>query len=195
MTAAPRPSRRADSGLKRLYLTARNLPDRLLHRRRFSSARRAILELGQIRNILMVCYGNVCRSPYLEAVLRRELPNVAISSAGFVGPERPVPSHSLTIASARGIDLSDFRSRPISRAGVAAMDLVIVMDSKQAREVVRGFRVWPSRIVIAGDLDPLASPTRAIGDPWGESIDTFASSFDRLDRCAATLIRLLRHRR
>lgn len=71
----------------------------------------------------------------------------------------------------------------------------MVMDSKQARDVARGFRVWPSRIIVAGDLDPLPSPTRAIRDPWGASIETFTSSFDRLDRCAATLTRLLRHRR
>jgi protein-tyrosine phosphatase len=195
MSVATRPPRRADSGLKRLYLTAKNLPDRLLHRRRWASARRAILDLGQVRSILVVCYGNVCRSPYLEAVLRRDLPNVAVSSAGFVGPGRPVPAHSLAIARARGIDLSEFRSRPIARTAVASMDLVIVMDAKQAREVVRGFRVWPSRIVIAGDLDPHPSSTRAIRDPWGESIETFTSSFDRLDRCAATLTRLIRHRR
>jgi len=153
------------------------------------------LELSQVRSILVVCYGNVCRSPYLEAVLRRDVPNVTVSSAGFVGPGRPVPSHSLAIAKARGIDLSGFRSRPIGRADVAAMDLVIVMDSQQAHQVARGFRVWPSRIVVAGDLDPLPSPTRAIRDPWGEPIDIFASSFDRLDRCAATLTRLLRYRR
>ena len=195
MSVATRPPRRADSGLKRLYLTAKNLPDRLLHRRRLISARRAILELGQVRSILVVCYGNVCRSPYLEAVLRRDLPNVAVSSAGFVGPGRPVPAHSLAIAGARGIDLSEFRSRPIARAAVASMDLVVVMDAKQAREVERGFRVWPNRIVVAGDLDPHPSSTRAIRDPWGESIETFTSSFDRLDRCAATLTRLLRHRR
>lgn len=75
------------------------------------------------------------------------------------------------------------------------MDLVIVMDAKQARQVMRGFRVWPNRIVVAGDLDPRPAATRAIRDPWGESIDIFTSSFDRLDRCAATLTRLIRHRR
>jgi protein-tyrosine-phosphatase len=75
------------------------------------------------------------------------------------------------------------------------MDLVIVMDSNQARQVIRGFRVWPNRVIVAGDLDPLPAATRAIHDPWGESMDTFVSSFDRLDRCAATLTRLLRRGR
>lgn len=195
-TASPaRSSRRADSNLRRLYRSAKNLPDRLLHRRRFASARRSILELGQVRSILVVCYGNVCRSPYLEAVLRRDLPNVAVNSAGFVGPGRPVPPHSLAVAGSRGLDLSNFRSRPIGRMPVGETDLVIVMDSNQARQIMRSFRVWPSRVVVAGDLDPLPAPTRAIQDPWGEPKERFVSSFDRLDRCAATLVRLLQRRR
>ncbi len=195
MTATVRKDPPADGAIKRIYTTARNLPDRVLHGSRRANARRRILEIDSVTSILVVCYGNICRSPYLEAVLRRELPEIAISSAGFSAPGRPVPPHSLRLASARGIDLSSFRSRPIGRANVAATDLVIVMDAVQARHIARSFRISPSRIVVAGDLDPVAGPTRAIRDPWNQSISVFASTFDRLDRCAATLVRLLRFRR
>jgi protein-tyrosine phosphatase len=188
-------SRAAESGLKRIYLTARNLPDRVLHQRRRASARERILKLDSVSNILVVCYGNICRSPYLEAVLRRGLPEIGVTSAGFVGPGRSVPAHALKLANMRGLDLSSFRSRPIGRANVDRTDLVIVMDTEQARHIARGYRISPSRIVLAGDLDPVASPTRAIRDPWGESIEVFATTFDRLDRCAETLVRILRYRR
>lgn len=192
-TTNPR-ERVPDSWLKRMYLAARNLPDRMLHRRRRSSARRRILQIDSVSSILVVCYGNVCRSPYLEAVLRRELPEISVSSAGFVGPGRPVPPNALALGNARGLDLSAFRSRPIGRANVAGTNLVIVMDTEQARHIARGYRISPSRIVAAGDLDPVVSPTRTIRDPWGQSIEVFASSFDRLDRCAAALVRILRYR-
>ena len=194
MSATSPHERVADSTLKRMYLTVRNLPDRLLHQRRRSLARRRILKFDSVSSILVVCYGNICRSPYLEAVLRRELPEISVSSAGFVGPGRPVPPHSLALGSARGLDLSASRSRPIGRANVAGTDLVIVMDTEQARHIARGYRISPSRIVVAGDLDPVVSPTRTIRDPWGQSIEVFASSFDRLDRCAAALVRILRYR-
>lgn len=188
-------SRVAESGLKRMYLAARNLPDRVLHQRRRTNARERILKFDSVSSILVVCYGNICRSPYLEAVLRRELPEIGVTSAGLVAPGRPVPPHALRLASMRGLDLSSFRSRPIGRANVTGTDLVIVMDTEQARHIARGYRISPSRIVVAGDLDPVASPTRAIRDPWGESIEVFGASFDRLDRCAATLVRILRYRR
>ena len=181
--------------VKAVYKRLKYLPDRMLHRRRHLEARDRLLGLGTVRSILVVCYGNVCRSPYLEAVLGRELPAVNVMSAGLVGPDRPVPAYSLTVAAKRGLDLSAFRSRPLSRANARAFDLVIVMDSAQRSHVARMFGVSSARIVVAGDLDPEQSATRAIADPWGKSLDAFAESFDRLDRCAATISTLIHYSR
>jgi hypothetical protein len=67
------------------------------------------------------------------------------------------------------------------------------MDSDQARLMTSMFRVNPVRIVIAGDLDPRFDATRGIIDPWNQSDDVFESSFNRLDRCAATLVTAVQH--
>jgi protein-tyrosine phosphatase len=179
--------------LKAAYRRLKYMPDRLLHRRRHLEARERLLALGNVRSILVICYGNVCRSPYLQAVLARELPDVNVTSAGFVGPDRPVPAHSLTLAARRGFDLSAFRSRPLARVRAREIDLVIVMDSAQRSHVARVFGVSPARMVVAGDLDPQLSATRAIADPWGKSLEAFAESFDRLDRCAATICSVLKY--
>jgi protein-tyrosine phosphatase len=143
------------------------------------------------RSLLVVCHGNVCRSPYLEAVLQRDMPDVHVESAGFIGPGRPVPPFALAAAAERGLDLSTFRSRPLVPAVVRGADIIVVMDENQSRHVERDFGVPRKRIVVAGDLDPLPSATRAIVDPWGQPMDVFVSSFNRLDRCAAMLVSLL----
>jgi len=65
------------------------------------------------------------------------------------------------------------------------------MDPAQGRQVARMFRVKQARIVIAGDLEPSFETSRGIRDPWNQSIEAFTSTFDRLDRCAATLVSLL----
>jgi len=54
------------------------------------------------------------------------------------------------------------------------------------------FRVKRERIVIAGDLEPMFEASRAIRDPWNHSIEAFRATFDRLDRCAASLVKILR---
>jgi protein-tyrosine-phosphatase len=123
--------------------------------------------------------------------LQRAFSDVAVSSAGFIGRDRAVPALSLEVSARRGIDLSRFRSQALTFANVQWADLIIVMDAGQARYVERVFLVRPEKVVVAGDLDPKASPTRAIRDPWMQSINVFESSFDRLDRCAATLVSVL----
>jgi protein-tyrosine phosphatase len=143
------------------------------------------------RSLLVVCYGNVCRSPYLEAVLQRDMPDIRVESAGFVGPDRPMPPRALTVSAQRGLDLSTFRSRALVPALVRDADLIVVMDGDQAGNVERLFRVTRNRVVVAGDLDPMPAETRAIADPWDQPIDAFVSSYNRLDRCAATLVSAL----
>ena len=129
----------------------------------------------------------------MQAVLQRALPDLAVTSAGFVGSDRPVPEIPIALSAKRGLDLSRYRSRPIAQSMVGDADLVIVMDPDQARQIWRGFRIERARIVIAGDLDPRFEASRAIRDPWNLSSEVFESSFDRLDRCAATLVSVLRH--
>ena len=178
--------------LKRVYHATCSLYDRVLHPRGHLAARRRLANAERPRRILVVCHGNICRSPYLQAVLQRSLSDVVVTSAGFVGSDRAVPQISVALSSQRGFDLSGYRSRPITQSKISDADLVIVMDAAQARQVARMFRVKRERIVIAGDLEPMFETSRAIRDPWNQSIEAFKSSFDRLDRCAATLVRVLR---
>jgi protein-tyrosine phosphatase len=190
--SAQRPSAFAAPVLiKRVFHAVLGLPDRLLYRRRHLAACDRLSRMNRPRSLLVVCYGNICRSPYLEAVLERAMPDVRVASAGFVGPGRPVPRFALAVSAQRGLDLSSFRSRPLVPAVVRDADLIVVMDGDQARYVERYFGVPRKRIIVAGDLDPIPSASRAIVDPWGQPMELFVSSFNRLDRCAAMLVSLL----
>jgi low molecular weight protein-tyrosine phosphatase len=177
--------------LKRIYRATCGLYDRALYHRRHLALRRRLSNAQRPRRILVVCHGNLCRSPYLEAVLQRSLPDIAVTSAGFTGSDRAVPQISVTLSAQRGLDLSRYRSRPITQSKISSADLVIVMDPEQAQRVARMFRAKLEQIVIAGDLEPAFETSRAIRDPWDQSIEALKSTFDRLDRCAATLVSLL----
>ena len=192
VTASGKPTSGGRQLVKRAYKVVRHLPDRVLHGRRQSAVLRSLSGAKRPRRILVVCYGNVCRSPYLQAVLQRELPETEVMSAGFVGSGRAVPMASLAISARRGLDLSRFRSRPVTPAAVNGADLIIVMDPNQAREIKTRFFVNRARIVLAGDLDPIFEESRSIIDPWNQPSAVFEASFDRLDRCAAALVGVLK---
>jgi protein-tyrosine-phosphatase len=117
-----------------------------------------------------------------------------VSSAGFFGSDRPVPDVALALAWKRGFDLSRHRSRPLLKRVVDHADIVIVMDRDQARQLAGLFPGVSRRIVLAGDLDPRFDSSRGITDPWNKRAKVFESSFERLERCASTLIDLIRRR-
>ncbi len=172
---------------KRVYHWFRTQRDIARHPRRHREATERLQRLGIVRSILVVCYGNICRSPYMAVMLKSLLPKVDVSSAGFVGAGRRVPEHSLTLATRRGLDLAPHLSRVVTHPILSAADLIVVMDERQARSLTKGFGVPAERIVLAGDLDPRGDTGRTIRDPWRQPIDVFETSFARLDRCARYL--------
>ena len=175
---------------KRVRNTMRLRLESALHPRRHQAATQQLLGMERPRSIIVICYGNICRSPYLEAVLRQALPDVEVSSAGFVGAGRGVPDHSLTLSERKGLDLSRHLSQVVTRPLLDRQDLAIVMDERQARMLHQGFDMPLDRIVIAGDLDP-ESGLRAIRDPWRQPLHVFESSFTRLERIAAQLVSII----
>jgi protein-tyrosine phosphatase len=95
---------------------------------------------GRIR-ILMVCLGNICRSPTAEGVLRRllrqEAPDldVEVDSAGTADYHigEPPDSRSQRAAMSRGVDLSSLRARQIALRDFARFDLILAMDRDNLR--------------------------------------------------------------
>lgn len=176
---------------------AQRTRDRALHPSRHREALASVHGVAPLRAITVICYGNVCRSPYLEAVLRRDLlarglVSVRVDSAGFVGPDRQPPELARTVARARGLDVDAHRSRIATREILGITDLVLVMDESQRLQVKARFPELRAPVVIVADLDPFARDGRRIADPWGRAREDFESTFERLDRCSATLVAALR---
>jgi protein-tyrosine phosphatase len=86
--------------------------------------------------ILMVCLGNICRSPTAEGVFRhlltQEAPElqVEVDSAGTAGYHigSPPDSRSRRAAMSRGVDLSELRARQVAPHDFACFDLILAMD-------------------------------------------------------------------
>lgn len=147
--------------------------------------------------VLMVCMGNICRSPTAEGVLRRKLQlaglddRVEVDSAGthdyHVGnpPDRRAQQH----AARRGYDLASLRARELVAADFIRFDLVLVMDDANHR--------------IASRLCPAASRARLgylmqfsarhagdlqVPDPYAGGPDDFEDVLDRIESACDGLI-------
>lgn len=90
-------------------------------------------------HVLVVCTGNVCRSPYIERVLAHELSGtgISVSSAGtgaLVG--QPIDPQSAHRIAATGADVDGFAARQVTREDIAAADLVIAVTRSHVDAVV-----------------------------------------------------------
>jgi protein-tyrosine phosphatase len=95
--------------------------------------------------ILMVCMGNICRSPTAHAVLRQRVAeaglaaHIEVLSAGthayHVG--HPSDARSQAHAARRGYDMSDLRARHLSAADCEAADHILVMDGDNLQRTLQ----------------------------------------------------------
>lgn len=163
------------------------LRDRLDGRMHARRRRRAVgfVRDGRPSRLLFVCLGNICRSPFAEALAKAD--GLSAESVGFIGPGRNPPREAISAAGRLGVEHGDHLSREITRADVDAAELIVVFDRFNARRVRSAFPAGSSKMVWLGDLDPVWTGKRAIIDPWGRGDDFFDRTFERIQRCVAEL--------
>ena len=119
------------------------------------------------RNILIMCYGNICRSPFAELRAAQRLRDHSWSSGGFHSvTRRSSPTDLQEVASEMGVDLSGWRSGGIDRETVESSDLILLMDLKNYEQMARLFPDALERTTMLGLFHP--SPTLTISDPYGK---------------------------
>ena len=171
----------------------RRAVDLALLRGRHARAEARVRSLPAVRDLLVVCHGNICRSPFAAALLEARLRSTGITvhSAGFLGQGRPAPPHAVTAARARGVDLEAHRSRLVVPSLLRAADLIIVMEEAHRATLQYDFGVPDERILFLGDFDPGPPDLRGITDPWDRPLEVFETVYARIERCVSRLARLV----
>jgi protein-tyrosine-phosphatase/predicted ATP-grasp superfamily ATP-dependent carboligase len=178
----------ADAGREIAERVARLVPGEPARRARqvVAAARRA----PGTRRIVFVCQGNICRSPFAEALLRQKLGDAAIevASAGMMPwPDRPSPPPAIAAAAARGIDLAAHRSAWLSRTVADAASLLVVFDETNRAAVLDRYPDCAARLLRLGDL----TGAGAIADPWGGGPEAYDRAYDAIARAIGALDGLL----
>lgn len=131
-----------------------------------------------IRNILLLCTGNICRSPMAEGLLREWLPTHEIFSAGLCALEG-APAHriALELMWQTGIDISEHRARNLTSWMMREADLVLTMDNAQRQFVTRRYPVGSKKVERLGELCDLDIP-----DPYAHGLSAFCHSLRLIER-------------
>lgn len=146
--------------------------------------------------ILMVCLGNICRSPLAEGIMKAKAPkDFLIDSAGTISlheGEHP-DKRAIKTAAHHGIDISKQRSRPITAKDFEIFDKVYCMDADILADVVSKAESENQRQKVSLFLETLGDHQNIeVPDPyWGDMKD-FEDVFQLLDHgCDAILKQII----
>lgn len=152
---------------------------------------RMLLETAPARRVLVVCYGNIYRSPFVAARLRKETGvGLEVRSAGFHSREgRASEPGFVAIARDFGIDLSEHRSCLIRNEDLDWADLVLIMDGHNYRLMHHHYPQALAKTLWLGAVTA-ATPV-LIEDPYRGSDERQREIANQLETaCSALLQRL-----
>ncbi len=137
-------------------------------------ARRAMREA---RELLFVCKGNICRSPFAEAYARATLNHgVQVVSAGFhPRPDRACPENAARAARELGIEIGQHRSHVVSEAMMRSAHAVFTFDEESHGTLTARFPFARDRIFRLGALVPQGPVD--IRDPYGGTPEDFRATY------------------
>lgn len=144
--------------------------------------------------ILMVCLGNICRSPLAEGILRKKIEARQLSwevdSSGTSGwhqgelPDR----RSIEVAKAHGIDITDQRSRQFIPSDLNTFDLILAMDSSNYTNILKLANSEKQKTKVKLILNYLyPDENRAVPDPYYEG--GFEKVYQMLDKACENVIK------
>jgi len=150
--------------------------------------------------ILMVCLGNICRSPLADGLLRNKVSEKKlpwfVDSAGTAGYHigNPPDLRMIQTAKSNGIDISDLRARQFNTKDFTAFDRIYVMDQSNYNNVLRLASTNADRQKVYLLLDHLyPNKQLEVPDPYYGNQSDFDAVFTLVNEATEALISDLTH--
>jgi protein-tyrosine phosphatase len=138
-----------------------------------------------IRRVLVVCIGNICRSPMAEGLIRQAVPGVQISSAGMsalVG--HGADPIAVQIMAGIGVDISAHRARMLTEAIARDADLILVMDEQQKQQLASQYPYARGKVFKLGE-----AARQDIPDPYRQDTEVFRTVFSMIENGATEWVK------
>lgn len=135
----------------------------------------------QIKHILVVCIGNICRSPMAEYFLKQQYPNLQIESAGIAGVVGHAADEKASLCMQRlGIDLSPHVARKLNAEMIKRADLVLVMSQNQQKHIEQTWSFAKGKTFRLGHWQ-----SKNIADPYQHDQVVFDDTCQLIQSCIA----------
>lgn len=139
-------------------------------------------------SILVVCVGNICRSPTGERLLKRALPGKNIASAGLgalVG--KPADATAAEVAATHGLSLEGHSAQQLTSSLCRQYDLILVMEKGHIDAVGRVAPEVRGKTMLFGHW----LNQQEIADPYRKSHEAFEFVYSQLEQSAQKWVQAL----
>lgn len=136
-------------------------------------------------SILVVCAGNICRSPTAEYVLKKKLhgKEIMVSSAGLTAlKDKPADGTAQQIANMHGIDMQAHHGRQLTAELVAQNSVILVMEQRHLNDLHSRYPEARGKTFLLGKW----IENTEIPDPYRQSKEAFEHVYALIDSaCSA----------
>ncbi len=135
-------------------------------------------------NIIVICAGNICRSPIAEAVLRKQVvsANIQVCSAGVAAlVNHQADPLAQEVARDHGYDISTHRAQQATQALLTSMDLILTLDQTHSEWIRSRFPSLYGRVHKLGRWQNNAD----VEDPYRLPKAAFEQAYQDIERYCA----------
>ncbi|GAB5099616.1 MULTISPECIES: low molecular weight protein-tyrosine-phosphatase [unclassified Caballeronia] len=131
-----------------------------------------------IDSVLLVCEGNICRSPMAAGWLQSKVPSLEVWSAGISAlAGQPADPYAQGVMKDHGIDISSHRGAQLSGFDCKRAELILVMQEQQKRYLEKRYPFVKGRVFRLGQFSNFEVP-----DPYRKERNVFEDCFDLIER-------------
>ena len=129
--------------------------------------------------ILVVCTGNICRSPCAQMILRKAFPTRVITSAGIKAARgKPMDKNLEALLASRGYSCEGHLSQRLTGEMISNSNLVLVMEETQKNFIMVRYPESSGKVLMLGKW----CGGMEIQDPYRKSPEFYQFVFDQIEK-------------
>jgi len=151
----------------------------------------------QIENILFVCTGNICRSPFAQGLFAKYVAQLGLKgvtgdSAGLLAlPDNAATYLAQRVAGEHGVSLTEHKAKSVSKELAAWSDLILVMEKSHEHALMAAFPEVAGKVLLLRHFARYGSRRRGIADPYGLEYEAYRFCFLDIQDAISGLVEYL----
>lgn len=147
--------------------------------------------MAMFNRILVVCVGNICRSPIGEYLLRHKLahrPGVIIESAGIGAlVDKPVDPTALGVLEEHSLDATEHLARQVTQSMLASADIILAMEEGHLRKLHSMAPQIRGKAFLLGKW----TDNTEVPDPYRQQRPAFEHAYKLIDQATTAWLKYL----